>query len=439
MSASTFFAPSLSLLGPGALRRLGPIIAAMPNGGAKTALVITGDRRFDVTGVIPELTRMLNRLGTKVEVYDEIEQNPTIQHVQAALIMAEEIDADCVVSVGGGSCHDCAKLVRGLFRNAAGQTTVEELEGVDMLLSAPSVPHFAVSTTATSGSSSELSRLAIIDDPIAKTEMSVIDHALTPTVACVVTASSQGRPELIASSGILALSHAIEAYLSPASSPVTDAAALHSIRLVSSYLRRAVTDPDDHFSRDMISYASYLAGLSFNSAGLGWTVAMGNAVCALNISVPVSECAGVLLPHVLEFYGEGSESTRELFVDLAEAVGCPDATPRAAVSAVILAAARLVADVKLPETMHELTARRRLEMHRSSIPEMAAKAIRDPASITAARSATLGDVENLFCASWDTTKSSNAECASVMVKPSSKEKSKMSWVQRYNALGKYTR
>ena len=83
---------------------------------------------------------MLNRIGTKVEVYDEIEQNPTTQHVQAALIMAEEIDADCVVSVGGGSCTTCAKLVRGLYRNAAGQTTVEELEGVDMLLSAPSVP-----------------------------------------------------------------------------------------------------------------------------------------------------------------------------------------------------------------------------------------------------------------------------------------------------------
>ena len=190
MSASTLFTPSLSLLGPGALRRLGPIIAKT---GAKTALVITGDRRFDVTGVIPELTRMLNRIGTKVEVYDEIEQNPTTQHVQAALIMAEEIDADCVVSVGGGSCHDCAKLVRGLLQKRPGQTTVEELEGVDMLLSAPSVPHFAVSTTATSGSSSELSRLAIIDDPIAKTEMSVIDHGLAPTVACVVTASSQGR------------------------------------------------------------------------------------------------------------------------------------------------------------------------------------------------------------------------------------------------------
>ena len=67
----------------------------------------------------------------------------------------------------------------------------------------------------------------------------------------------------------------------------------------------------------MISYASYLAGLSFNSAGLGWTVAMGNAVCALNISVPVSECAGVLLPHVLEFYGEDQSRQRELFVDLA--------------------------------------------------------------------------------------------------------------------------
>ena len=135
MGASTFFAPSLSLLGPGALRRLGPIIAAT---GAKTALVITGDRTFDVTGVIPELRAvLLEDAGLKVEIFDEVTQNPTTQQVRAATIMAEEIDADCIVSVGGGSCHDAAKLVRALYRNGAGQTSVEELEGVDNVRGAP--------------------------------------------------------------------------------------------------------------------------------------------------------------------------------------------------------------------------------------------------------------------------------------------------------------
>jgi len=409
MGASTFFAPSLSLLGPGALCRLGPIIAAT---GAKTALVITGDRTFDVTGVIPELRAvLLEDAGLKVEIFDEVTQNPTTQQVRAAVIMAEEIDADCIVSVGGGSCHDAAKLVRALYRNGAGQTSVEELEGVDNVRGAPFAPHYAVSTTATSGSSSELTRLAVISDPLNHKDMSVIDHSLTPSVSCVVTAPTRGRPELIAASGLLALGHAVEAFLSTASSPVTDAAAIHSIRLLSSYLRRAVQDKDDEFARDMVSYADFLAGLAFNSAGLGWTVAMGNATCAIYINARVSECVAVYLPHVLEFYGQGSDATKELFVDVAEAMGVSAASPKDAVAAVVLAVARLAADVDIPGTIRELTAHRKLEMHKSAIPEMAEKALRDPASVTAPRDAKIGDIEHLFVQAWEETKAGGRDGA----------------------------
>ena len=162
-----------------------------------------------MTGVIPELRAvLLEDAGLKVEIFDEVTQNPTTQQVRAAVIMAEEIDADCIVSVGGGSCHDAAKLVRALYRNGAGQTSVEELEGVDNVRGAPFAPHYAVSTTATSGSSSELTRLAVISDPLNHKDMSVIDHSLTPSVSCIVTAPTRGRPELIAASGLLALGHA---------------------------------------------------------------------------------------------------------------------------------------------------------------------------------------------------------------------------------------
>lgn len=400
MTAATFFAPSLSLLGVGALRRLEGIVRDAKH---KTCLLVTGDRLNDPAGVIPATTRALVDAGVRVEVFDEVEQNPTTQHVDAARIMCEEIGAECIVSVGGGSCHDVAKLVRGLYGNET-QTSARDLSGVDMCRSSPSalIPHYAVSSTATSGSSSELSRLAIIVDPIERCEMSVIDHKLTPTVACVVTAEKQGAPQLIAASGVFALSHAVEAYLSPASSPVTDAAALHSMRLIAAHLRRAVFDAEDETARTMISYADYLAGLAYNSAGLGWIAGMTNAVCAEYIAAPASECAAVFLPHVLQYYGGGSETTRELFIDVAEALGCAGDGTEDVVDACVLATARLVADLKLPETLRELTARGKLRMHKKEIPRLALRALRDTAAVTAARGATLGEVESLFFCSWDT-------------------------------------
>jgi alcohol dehydrogenase len=226
-----------------------------------------------------------------------------------------------------------------------------------------------------------------------------------------VTAETQGMPQLIASSGVFALAHAIEAYLSRASSPITDAAALHSIRLITAHLRRAVFDADDLTARNMISFADYLAGMAFNSAGLGWVTCMTNALCSEYIAAPASECAAVLLPHALRYYGGGSETTRELFIDIAEAMGCAkNESADDAVAACVLATARLVADLKLPETLRELTASRKLRMQKKEIPRLALRALRDTAAITAARSATLGEVEQLFLCAWDVTLS-NTSCS----------------------------
>ena len=138
---------------------------------------------------------------------NEVSQNPTTQHVKAALLMAEEVGADCLVSVGGGSTHDAAKAVRALFGNTQ-QSEVEELEGVDELAETPILKHFAVSTT--SGSSSELTRLAIITDPLRHVKMSIVDERLIPTVACDDTTLMMSQPpELIAASGVQALAHAV--------------------------------------------------------------------------------------------------------------------------------------------------------------------------------------------------------------------------------------
>lgn len=407
LSASTFFAPSLSLLGPGAIHRLGPV---MRESGLKKALIIT-----DITYLREEcrqVQRVIFSAGIDCSVFDEVDQNPTTHHVQAALLMAEEVAADCLVSVGGGSTHDTAKAVRALFGNEQ-QSEVDEIEGVDELMQTPILKHFAVSTT--SGSSSELTRLAIITDPLNHVKMNVVDRRITPTVACNDTILMASQPsELIAASGVLALAHAVEAFLSTASTPVTDATSLHSIRLISTYLRRAVKSPDDLKACDMLTYAEFLAGLSFNSAGLGLTHAMSSQLGTLYPNVPLSQCSAVILPHVLQYYTEENvhnDDVAELFVDLAEALRCPAAaclSPAAAIPAVIHSVAQLTSDVELPGTLGELSARLGAGLRKDDIPEVAAKTLSDMGGITAPCKPKLGQVEDIFCCAWDANVISSA-------------------------------
>lgn len=457
MSASSFYAPSLSLLGPGALHRLGPVVRAS---GVKKALIITDTSSHrHLVPIVQTVQRELFAAGVDCSMFDEVGPNPTTQHVQAALLMVKEVGADSLVSVGGGSTHDAAKAVRALYGNTQ-QSEVAEIEGVDELAENPILKHFAVSTA--SGSSSELTRLAIITDPIKHVKMSIVDQRITPMVACNDTTLMMSQPpELIAGSGLQALAHAMEAFLSTASTPVTDAAALHAIRLISTCLRRAVQSPEDEKARDMLTYAEFLAGLSFNSAGLGLTHAMSNQLCALYINLPFSECSSIILPHVLQYYSEknmdGGFEVAELFVDLAAALGCPAATsPSAAIPAVVCSVARLACDVELPETLSELNAMRKAGMKKDDIPEVAAKALTDLSVITAPCDPKLGEVESLFCRAWDTAMTgaaslevgSNAPANATKLKKAAdpeipkkvaargKSKKKISWTMRYNQLGK---
>ena len=352
--------------------------------------------------------------GVDCAVFDEVCRNPTTEHVEAALLMAEEVAPDCLVSVGGGSCHDSAKIVRALYGNSQ-QRDVHELEGVDELAETPKLEHFAISTTQ--GSSAEMTRLAVITDPLQFRKMSIIDPRLTPTVCCNDTSLLLSQPpDLVASSGIQALSHAIEAFLSPASSPISDAAALHAIRLIHAYLRRAVQLPkgeeeEEDFDKahEMLTHAEFLSGLALNSAGLGLTHALSNQMSAQYPSqVSVSECTSVLLPHVLQYYGEQSTKgdcgkktdVAELFVDVAAALGCATSSAAAAIPAVVRSVARLASDVNQPETIKEMNARAKAMMKLDDVPEIASKAMQDPGGVTAPFHPSLGEMEHIICRAW---------------------------------------
>ena len=183
------------------------------------------------------------------------------------------------------------------------------------------LPHYiAINTTA--GTASELTRFCVITDKERHVKMSIVDWFLTPNVAVNDPVLMVGMPpSLTAATGMDALTHAIEAYVSTNTTPMTDACAEQSIRLVSKYLRKAVANGKDMEAREGMAYAQYLAGMAFNNAGLGYVHAMAHQLGGF-YSLPHGECNAILLPHVESF---NLISRLDRFVRIAQMMGeCTD-------------------------------------------------------------------------------------------------------------------
>ena len=219
---------------------------------------------------------------------------------------------DGLISIGGGSSHDCCKGIGILLSNGG---AIYQYEGVDKVNHM--LPHYiAINTTA--GTASELTRFCVITDKERHVKMSIVDWFLTPNVAVNDPVLMVGMPpSLTAATGMDALTHAIEAYVSTNTTPMTDACAEKAIRLVSKYLRKAVANGKDMEAREGMAYAQYLAGMAFNNAGLGYVHAMAHQLGGF-YSLPHGECNAILLPHVEEF---NLISRLDRFVRIAQMMG----------------------------------------------------------------------------------------------------------------------
>ena len=222
--------------------------------------------------------------------------------------------------------------------------------------------------------------------------MAIIDWRVTPTVAVNDPVLMLGMPiGLTAATGMDALTHAIEAYVSTASTPVTDACALQAIKLVAQYLRRAVNTPDDMEARDMMAYAEYLAGMAFNSAGLGYVHAMAHQLGGF-YNLPHGVCNAVLLPHVQAY---NADAVPHLFRDIAAAMGETTLTDGDAVAAALTAIRKLAADVGIPRNLAELG------VLPKDFDVLAENAMKDACGATNPKAPSHGDVVAMFKAAHE--------------------------------------
>ena len=338
-----FFMPVVSLFGANVLAELAERVRSL--GGAKP-LVIT-DQGMTQLGYTKQVTDLLDQAEIAYAVFDQTVPNPTDTNVNEGAAAYTENQCDMLISLGGGSAHDCCKGV-GLLVSNGGQ--IADYEGVDMSKKALP-PYIAINTTA--GTASELTRFTIITNTSNHVKMAIVDWRVTPDLAINDPLLMMKMPaSLTAATGMDALTHAVEAYVSTDANPVTDACALQAIRLIAKYLRVAVARGDDLEARDRMAYAQYLAGMAFNNAGLGHVHAMSHQLGGM-YNLPHGVCNALLLPHVCE---ANLMAAQERYADIAEALGenTYGLAVREAAQMAVVAIRALSVDVGIPSTLSEL-------------------------------------------------------------------------------------
>jgi alcohol dehydrogenase len=285
----------------------------------KEARILHGNKAFVVAseGDVGEaqakqISDILAAEGLAAHLFCEAVPNPTVTAVEKGAARYRDSGCDIIVAVGGGSAIDTAKGI-GLLATNGGN--IADYEGTNKSKHAMP-PFIAISTTA--GTGSEVTQFAVITNEDDHAKFTIVDWHLTPNVSVNDPEMMLSMPpELTAATGMDALTHAVEAYVSKGATPVTDAKAYKAVELVARSLREAVKDGSNIDARENMCYASFLAGTAFNNAGLGLVHAMSHPLGG-KYCLPHGLCNALLLPHVVK-YNMDRASGR--YSELAVAVG----------------------------------------------------------------------------------------------------------------------
>lgn len=379
MASFKFFMPTVNLMGLNCLDDAGNDIKAL---GFKKALIVT-DEVLNSIGLVKKLQDMLKEKGVESFIYDKTQPNPTISNVNDGLEILKSENCDFVISFGGGSPHDCAK---GIALVATNGGNIKDYEGLDVSAK-PQLPLVAINTTA--GTASEMTRFCIITDEVRHIKMAIVDKHVTPILSVNDPLLMINMPKsLTAATGMDALTHAVEAYVSTIATPVTDACAQKAIELISVYLKPAVENGQDENARDMMAYAEFLAGMAFNNASLGYVHAMAHQLGGF-YDLPHGVCNAILLPHVQEYNAQVSASRLK---DIAKFMGLDVSSLNddEGAKACIEEIRKLSKSINIPSGIKELGAKE------EDFNILAGNALKDACGFTNPKQATLEDIINIF-------------------------------------------
>jgi alcohol dehydrogenase len=279
--------------------------------GATHVLLVT-DAGIVKLGMVEQIKGQLEAAGLRVTVFDGVEPDPTDKNVHAGAELYQASKCDALVSLGGGSSHDCAKGI-GVVVTSGGN--IREYAGVD-LLKKRIPPMVAINTTA--GTGSEATRAAVITNTDTHIKKPVVDARCVPAVAINDPRLMVSMPPaLTAATGMDAMAHAVESYVSTVATPLSDACGMQAIKLISRWLRSAVANGTNLESRDKMAYAQYLGGLAFTNGRLGCVHAIAHQLGG-RYGIAHGVGCGVMLPYVCEY---NLIAAPERFAEIAAAMG----------------------------------------------------------------------------------------------------------------------
>jgi lactaldehyde reductase len=371
--------PKINISGAGCLSE---VPAELAKRGFQRPLIVT-DAVLVKAGVVAPLVDGLKAAGLAPVLFDGVVPNPTVAVVDEAHETFKAHDCDCIVGVGGGSPIDTAKAVRILSANPGPITLYNGIGKV------AKEGAFLVAINTTAGTAAEVTSNAVITDTDNAVKMVIIDANIIPDISVNDPRMMMSVPQgTTAATGMDALTHAVEAYVSVGAHPLTDHAALEAIRIITKYLPRAVENGRDLEAREQMAYGEFIAGLAFNSAGLGLVHAMAHQPGAVK-DLPHGVCNAILLP-VVEAFNRPHAVTR--FAKIAEAmsVDIANLSEAQASHAAIEAIRALSTKVGIPKGFAELG------VTDADLADFVPKALKDPCAGGNPIPATAEDVLRLY-------------------------------------------
>ena len=302
-----FVSPQQLTTGLGSIKRVGQIARSF----GTRALIVT-DSIMESNGVVSEVQKYLQQENVEVVIYSKVNEEPHTEYVDEGAKVYEDSSCQFIIAVGGGSPIDAAKAIGTVVTHKA---PIKSFMGINKI-PGPNVPLIAIPTTA--GTGSEVTRVTIITDNQEDVKMLILSNHLLPTVAICDAELTKTMPKrLTAATGLDALTHAVEAYISVKAQPITDMIALEAISLISRYLRQAWSNGSDMEARYHMMLASTLAGYAFSNSSVALVHGMSRPIGAC-FHVPHGISNAVLLPAVMRFTLPGNVTK---FARIAEAMG----------------------------------------------------------------------------------------------------------------------
>lgn len=384
-----FILPKTNLIGIGAIKDLPNELLSWK---LSKVLIVT-DKNMISLGYVENVEKILKNLFISYDIFDGIlHPNPTVSFVEDGLTYLKKglnvfkRNYKLIISIGGGTNHDCAKAIATVATNGG---SIIDYEGSNKM-SKPAIPHIAINTTA--GSAAELTMFAIITDNSRKVKMVIASPYITPYISVNDPILMTTMPkEVTASSGIDVVSHAIEAFVSTEASPITDSLAIKAIKLAFEYLPRAYENGNDLEAREKMMFANIMAGMAFNNAGLGYVHCMAHQLGGFYNQTHGCYNA-VLLPYVFEFNSVSIPEQRIL--KLCEVMGIITHNRSQAVDLIIDSINKLRSKIEIPSKLSEMG------LKESDIEPLSQNALKDICSFTNPRQGFVEDIISLYKAAF---------------------------------------